>query len=341
MDDAELLAVLRPVLASELAPDEQADKLAIVGRPNRNRSSLYFVGVEGRGRVPRWVLKIPTPERLQHDLRSPLGAAEQFHTVRHLYDHLVQDGIVTTPRPIAHLAVIDGWVMEFVTGSTVADVARSTGLVCPAALVRAVEAGAMALTQLHLMEPERLIELDLAEAEQRAIAGARGQLAAAGLSVKPSWFTAVARPGTRVLGRQVLLHGDWVPENVMLSSSGVVCLDPDLSSIGWAEHDVARFVLMLFDAPLFVLAGDAPYFRPLRRRATAAFLSAYYEPGAQPSALLRPLMLAAVAARWRARHEDIARREASLRRLRRETLRRHFSSLLDEVNDPGWPLSYR
>jgi Ser/Thr protein kinase RdoA (MazF antagonist) len=133
-----------------------------------------------------------------------------------------------------------------------------------------------------------------------------------------------------VTGRRVVLHGDFVPENVLLSEGAVHCLDPDLTHRNWAEEDVARFVVMLCDAPLFVTAGMTPPVRALRQLAVSTFLQGYY--GDEPvSPLLRPLMLSLVAARWRARHEDVTLRGARFPGARQALVRRHFRAFLDEV----------
>src|SRR3954447_2971883 len=336
--ETELTAALRPVLSGELAATEE---LVVHERRQRNRSTLFFVGVPDGGRRPRWVVKVPNIERNQADLRSPLTAEAQFHTVSRLHDYLQAraGGRVSTPRPVATLPSLGAWVMEFAHGRTVADVAGPKALVRPRTLRPAMEAAALALRELHGMEEKRCVEVDLAALEEEAVTTARRHLSEAGLPARESWFGRTATSGMSVEGREVVLHGDWVPENVLLSPSTIYCLDPELTHRDLAEHDVVRFLMMLFDAPMFVVGGNAPLVHTLRSQAAGAFLSAYYAPGSPPPTL-RPLMLAALAARWRARHEDVAGRGARLRTGRQALVRRHFRSFLDEVSSLGWPVRY-
>jgi hypothetical protein len=334
MDDAELLGVLSPVLSADLRV-ATAPGFAVLRRSRRNRSVVYFVGVSGEA-APRWVVKVPAIARVQHDLTSPLAAEQQFEVMARLHSHLQRvSGPVRTPRPVAYVPDLDGLVMDYVAGPTVAAVVAGSTFhrdrVAPA-----MEAAATVLRTLHGLEPAEEVEVDLAALEREEIGTARTHLQVEGLPLKESWFVPAVASERLVVGRKVLLHGDFVPENVLLSPGGFECLDPDLTHRDWAEQDVARFVVMLCDAPLFVTAGMTPPVRALRRLAVESFLDAYYD-GEPPSPLLRPLMLSLVAARWRARHEDVALRGANLKGPRQALVRRHFRAFMDEVTAPTWP----
>lgn len=135
---------------------------------------------------------------------------------------------------------------------------------------------------------------------------------------------------------EVLLHGDFAPENVVLTPAGPCCLDPDLCERGPAEHDVVRFLVMFADAPFFVVAGRLPRVRGVRRRAVRRFLTAYYD-GSTPPPSLGPLLEAALAARWQTRHTDLLARRPRGRRTRLRLVRRHFEAVLAEVSSPTWP----
>src|SRR5690348_16768196 len=101
MDDAELLGVLAPVLSADLG--RPSSGFVVLRRSRRNRSEVYFVGVSG-SREPRWVVKVPATARVQHDLTSPLAAAEQFKVMERLHADLQRiDGPVRTPRPVAYV----------------------------------------------------------------------------------------------------------------------------------------------------------------------------------------------------------------------------------------------
>ncbi|MDX6324771.1 MAG: hypothetical protein QOK15_1125, partial [Nocardioidaceae bacterium] len=301
MDDTELLGLLAPVLAADAGTASSAG-FAVVRQSRRNRSIVYFVGLLGSD-VPRWVVKVPSTARVQHDLTSPLAAETQFAVMERLHTDLGR-GSVRTPRPVAYVPELDAVVTEFVDGSTVAAVV-SEGLVRRSQVAPALEAAATTLRALHELSPVEDVEVDLAGVEREAIGAARTHLQVESLPIKESWFRPAGTSSRLVVGRRVVLHGDFVPENVLLTTDSSYCLDPDLTHRDWAEQDVARFVVMLCDAPLFVTAGVTPPVRALRRLAVTTFLTAYY--GGQPaSPLLRPLTLSLVAARWRARHEDVS-----------------------------------
>jgi aminoglycoside phosphotransferase (APT) family kinase protein len=304
--------------------------------PARRRSSVLFLGPAGGNQVCRWVLKRPNSQSRQVDLQAPLPAADQYDALQRLHRHLTQQGgSVRTPRPVALVPEIDAYVMEYVPGPTVAALLTPATLLHPGALLEAVEAAARVLRAVHSLAAPLPATVDLGVLDRRTAAEARDALTRVALPTNERWFSPSVAD-RRASTTTVLLHGDFCPENVLLSPSGPVCLDPDLCVRDWPEHDVVRFLLMLADAPLFVAGTDVPAVQRLRRRTTTAFLDALY--GAQPwPELLRPLMLLAVAARWSTRRTDLARRTPPLRRVREALLRRHFSTLLDEVSSPAWP----
>lgn len=332
LEPLELLERLRPVLAGEV-PAEDLHRLVVLRTgPARRRSSLYFVGLAGSDTC-RWVVKRPTSESQQDDLTSPLPADLQFSALQRLHGHLrSQSGGMATPRPVAMLPQVDAYVMEYVPGPTVTDLMRPGAVVDPDRLLDSVSVAGRLLRAVHALEPPKPDLIDLAELSERCTSSAERVLRGAGLPVRRQWLTGDFGSG-EITGYEVLLHGDYAPENVVLSPTGVVCLEPDLAQRGWAEHDVVRFVLMLADAPFFVTGTEVPAVGRLRRRASAEFLESYYGGSNLPESL-RPLMLRSLAARWSTRHTDVTRRRPRLGRARQALLHRHFTRLLNEVSAP-------
>jgi aminoglycoside phosphotransferase (APT) family kinase protein len=332
--ESAVLASVGPALAEELLPSRPEDLVIVREAPVRRRSSLYFLGV-GAASECRWVLKRPHSQTRQPDLPSPLSAAHQFASLQRLHDHLQRTGgRVATPRPVAYVAELDGYVMEYVAGPTLTALITPRAVLQPRRLLAGVAEAAAVLEAVHSLEPAPADVVDVPDLVRDVATRSRRLLASAGLPLRERWFVTAAAPRTAI-ARTVLLHGDFAPENIVLSPSGPYCLEPDLGERGWPEHDVARFLLMLFDAPLFVVAGDVPPVRRLRRAAADRFLLELYRGGA-PSPILRPLLVGALAARWAMRHTDVVARDPGLRPARELLLRRHFGRLLDEVSSPDW-----
>jgi len=330
VNEAEVLEHVREALVGQV-PAADLERLVVVRTgPSRRRSSLYFVGLAG-GDTCRWVVKRPTSQSQQDDLTSPLPAPLQYSALQRLYLHLhgLDDGMAT-PRPIALLPDIDAYVMEYVPGPTVTDLILPRAVADPGRLLDSAVVAGRLLRAVHALEPPKSDLIDLRKLQQDTSTRAQRLLAAAGLPVRDHWF-GVDLVSTTTTGSEVLLHGDYAPENVVLSPTGVVCLEPDLVERGWREHDVVRFLLMLADAPLFVAGTEVPVVRRLRRRVSAQFLDSYYEGPSRPESLPH-LMLVSVAARWSTRHTDVTRRSPRLGRARQLLLHRHFTRLLDEVS---------
>jgi aminoglycoside phosphotransferase (APT) family kinase protein len=239
---------------------------------------------------------------------------------------------MATPRPVALLPEVDAYVMEYVPGPTVTDLMRPRAAVDPDRLLDAVLVAGRLLQAVHALEPPKPDLIDLTRLHEHTASRAQQLLRTAGLPMRAAWSGAEPVSST-ITGSVVLLHGDYAPENVVLSPTGVVCLEPDLAERGWPEHDVVRFLLMLADAPLFVAGTEVRAVRRLRHRASAQFLESYYGGTSRPESL-RPLLLMSLAARWSTRHTDVTRRNPRLARARQLLLHRHFTRLLDEVSAP-------
>ena len=331
--DEELLRALEPVL--RLHEGVAPGAMVVLRRMVRRRSVLYFVGSVADPETCRWVVKAPTVEAQRLGIRPPMSAADQLAAVQRLHEFLSHgDGRLGAPRPVGLLPEVDALVMECVDGRSLWELVGLRALLDPAALLAGVRASAVALRHLHGIAPTRVLTADLGALHRAVAADSAAALRGVGLQVQERWLPPAedARPTP---GCDVLLHGDWAPENVMLTGEGVMCLDPELTDRGWAEHDVARFLLMLLDRPVFLVSEQSIRGRRLRSAATAAFVSAYY--GAQPvSPLLRPLLLREVSRRWAVRHSDLQGAAPRLFQARQWLLRRYFTALLDELGDPRW-----
>ncbi|WP_162308107.1 aminoglycoside phosphotransferase family protein [Segeticoccus rhizosphaerae] len=335
-----VLGSLQTALSEEVKHGD-LERLVVIRTSSRRRSVLYFVGLASDPTSCRWVVKRPNVTIRQDDLASPLHATAQYEGLRRLHDGLARaGGAVRAPRPLAYLAEIEAFAMEYVPGHAITELMGPRALLDDDTLLRAVGAAAGALRAVHSIQAPQSSHLDLPDLERRALARGARLLESAGLPGHGQWFARTHELTPISAGSRVLLHGDFAPENVVLSSATVYCLDPDLTQEDWAELDVVRFLLMLFDAPLFVAGGGLRQAQWLRRRATATFLDAYYG-GAPWSGALRPLMVLSLITRWATRDAGITERAPRLAVGRRLLVRRHFMSLLDEVASPSWPAAHR
>lgn len=330
LDEGELLVNLERALSAE---GGVPGTLAVARRIVRRRSSIYVVGVEDGGSVASsWVVKRPSAGAGRLGIRGPMDAAEQYAALQRLYNFLAAgDARFTAPRPVALLPELEALVMEFVEGRSVWDLAVPSALLRPAALREGVRTAALALRHLHTNQPRGTEPVDLVEVEAEAAATSREALRSIGVRAQDGWY----RPSGQlsVSGKLVLLHGDWAPENVLLDDDRVYLLDPELTDYGWPEHDLARFLLMLWDRSIFVALGAAPRVRQLRQDLTSVFLTTYY--GSEPvSPLLRPLLLREVSQRWAVRHQGVDRSSALALPTRLLLIRYYFGGLVGEISDP-------
>lgn len=334
--EQEVLESLRRALAPEL-PSDELGRLRVEPGPPRRRSALYFAGLGDVPRPYRWVVKQPYVDRRQEDLTSPLAAAEQFEALERLHAHLLAHGDgIAAPRPVAMLPELGGYVMEFVPGASVRDLVTARALLDPEPLLLGIDAAARVLHAVHSLEPAQPEVVDVTDLRAATARHAPGLLSGTGVAADGLFsYDTPPAPETDVDGC-VVLHGDFAPENTLVADSGVYCIDADLASKGPAAVDVARFVTMLFEVPLFLRGADVPQIQELRRRAAVRFLDGYYRGGRGPSSL-QPMVLLLLASRCRTRHADLADRGLRLAALRRSVLRRHFGKVLREVAEPGWP----
>ena len=347
MDDALVLESLAEVLAASLARTEgnllvtpRAADLVVRRRDvARRRSSMYFVGTRDE-QQPRWVVKEPHPEVTQLGLRPPVPAADQLVALQRLHGHLRDDEAFHCPMPLGLLAGHSAFAMTFVRGRPVSQAARSAPLGSRGSdLMFGMHCAAMALQRVHGVDAvtERVLDID---EEQSLLESARTTLEGCAVHPDDAWFQ--PRLAGPVRARELTLHGDWAPENVLVGPEGVHILDPELAVRGLPEQDLARFLVMLFDPPVFTVAGRLSSVRRGRRNAARTFLQSFGL-SSDDAAVLRPVLVNAICARWAVR-EGYMRAEShraggELLRTRRALVRAHFASLLDEVTT-SWPQVY-
>ena len=297
VEEATVLAMLSDALEAGRIAGAQ---LRVVRAQSRRRSDLWFVGVRGEHGC-RWVVKRPQTASVQDDLHPPMSSSQQLAALRRMSSHLAAEGgRITCPTPVAGLPDINAYAMEHVAGAHIAGLMTPAVVVAPGRLLAAMSTAAQVLQAVHRL---------------------------------PAAPSDVARPGTVDL-QQVVLHGDFAPENVLLSGSGAAVLEPDLTHRGSPDVDVVRFLTMLYDAPVFVLGADQGVVQRVRRRAAAEFLATFYGPDG-PSPGVANLLAESLAARWETRHKDCLRRRPALTSARLALLRRHFDAVLRETGDRG------
>lgn len=226
--EAELLRRVRPLLAGEIGVEAARNVMVLHTGPSRRRSSLYFLGLDGH---PQWVVKQPHRDSQQADLPAPRSAATQYDALCRLYAHLGQGSLAragcpfATPCPVGFLPELDAYVMEFVPGPTMTGLIRPRTVVRPGVLLSAVTSAGELLRAVHALEPAEPEDVDLGGLGGGTVVAARRVLDAAGLPAHERWFAPSGGSGTTRAPR-VLLHGDFAPENVVLSRSACAASSP-------------------------------------------------------------------------------------------------------------------
>jgi aminoglycoside phosphotransferase (APT) family kinase protein len=333
-------SVVAPLHAALLAAGEirPTDDLTLVSRVERRRSTLYFVALAADPRSSRWVVKQPSTHVRQPDLRSPLTAQEQYDALAALRNVLDLHGApFSAPRPLAVLPEVGAFAMEFVAGRSIPQLLGPRALVNPQPLADAITSAATLLQLIHRVDRNASSTIASDLNAEEALGDARRVLEQVRLPHRRSWFDNRAPDRTPLGEPPVLLHGDFAPENVVIASGTLNCLDPELAVRGPAEIDVVRFLTMLCDAPPFVVTAGAGPMRNFRRRLAADFVRAYYGPNGPPNRL-QPMLVQSLVRRWAQRHEHVGERGARAAFARKTLLRVYFSRLLSEVSsDIRWP----
>lgn len=293
-----------------------AAALAVERQRLAGRSNIYVVGLSAPGqRGPRWLVKQPNPSWSQDDVANPLSAQQEFEALGRLHEHFTTLGVpFRAPEPVALLPDVDAVVMEFVDGTTVKDLLHYGSLLGPARLLDGLAASGTFLRHLHSLEPLPDVEVDLADLAHDVLAVAEEKLGPLGLDLPGSVRrTLLQVPGERVRSRQVRLHGDFGPANILLARDGsTVGLDASLEAVGVPEDDLVRYVALTSGIIRLAPELAVPPLAVVRRRMETRLLEAYYGTTTWP-ALFELKYLHQLCRRWCRLRELAAQNESSAR----------------------------
>jgi aminoglycoside phosphotransferase (APT) family kinase protein len=137
------------------------------------------------------------------------------------------------------------------------------------------------------------------------------------------------------MAARVLLHGDFVPANLILTGpDAVTMIDPSLTETGLPHDDLARFINVMTTDKLFVGGLVVPALRRLRRDLDRRFRDAYAadEPGDRIVLELR--LMRQYVLRWHRRREfELPAMHPVSRWARSRVIDLHRRSLLGECGE--------
>lgn len=300
-----VVSALAQVLPGSLA---DGGDLRIERRRLARRSDIHVVATQDphadgrKGSVHAWAVKQPHPEwHEDNDIDEPLTSSEEYRALCRLHEHFaLLDGPFRVPAPLAHLPELDGFAMEYVRGVTIKELLSYASLVRPRRLVAAVRSAGMLLSQLHTLDVLPAVELEVGALARTVLSLEEDRLRPVGLALPDEVRrTLTDLPPGVVVSRQVRLHGDYGPGNLVLAEDGsTVLLDPALSDVGAPEQDLARFLTLLSGIIRFAPELAVPRLAVARHRLEREFLGGYYGSTERPL-LLELALLAQLVPRWR------------------------------------------
>jgi aminoglycoside phosphotransferase (APT) family kinase protein len=263
------------------------------------RSTIYFLGTADRPDQCRWVVKQSRTSWRQDDLASPVTAEWEFAQLSRLAAYFKElDGPARVPEPIAALPSLRAFAMAYVPGGALSDLLSSRSHLRPAALMDGVGRAAGFLRRLHDIQALPARSVALGREAQGVLALMERSLGPAGLAAPPAVARALrAVPDRTEVTRQVWLHGDFTPANLLLPDDRtIVGIDIDLQRTGSPEDDLARFVAFTSGAMPFM--GDVALPAPLRRHRSLEFRLMEAYGGDISVAVLELRLLAHLSLRW-------------------------------------------
>jgi aminoglycoside phosphotransferase (APT) family kinase protein len=326
--------VLGPLSAALHAAGQPHGRLVLTRRPQlHTRSTIYFVGdADQRDRGCRWVVKQPNTGARQEDLPHPLDARWQYTVLRTLEAHYEPVAPkLRVPRPVAFLEDSGALAMEYASGIEVDSLLRPRSIFSARALLESIALAGRFLRHLHAFEPPH-------HALVRPCALGEEMLALVDETMRPAGFLPPVElstvleqlPETAARATTVRLHGDFAPVNMIVEGgTAVTGLDISFSDVGFPEDDLARFLMMLATARLFVAGAGARSTLALRHRAQSALLRGYYGE-ARTSVLLEMRFIRQLCLRWLRRCMARIESKPHLADVRRRVVDRHFEALLRE-----------
>jgi len=245
------------------------------------------------------VVKQPRTTWSQDDIPSPAEAEREFAglvRLADLFDRVREPARV--PVPVALLPELGAFAMTYIHGSALSDLLNARSLLRPGALLDGVARAALSLRVLHQIEslPEQAV--NLAHEAGEVLGMIDKKLGPAGLTVPASVTEALdVVPRRTVSTRQVWLHGDFTPMNILLPDERTVApIDIQLENTGAPEHDLARFVAFTSGAMPFLIDAALPW-RLRRHDPVAAHFTHSYGAGFSP-AVLELSLLCQLSGRW-------------------------------------------
>jgi len=298
------------------------------------RSSVLFVEPagpdDGRSRL---VVKQPRADWRQDDLASPVLAEQEFRALTRLHAHFrAQGGRLRVPAPAALLPEVDAFVMEYVAGRSLRELLTYRSLLRPAPLLDGLAAAAEFIAAVHDVETLPGRQVDLQREAQTVIAVVEQKLRPVGLML-PRRVTEILHQVPRIVvdARQVWLHGDFGPENIILAEDGsTVGIDAALDTVGLPEDDLVRFIALMSGAIRFAPELFAPALSRIRRRLEEQLLGGYYGTTSYPP-LFELKLIDQLARRWlRLREHAQQHRQRSLLPVRLRVIEAQIRLLTEE-----------
>lgn len=299
--DVSAQQILRAVGRYLVETEPDAEDLILVRSPWISaRSRIYQLAT--RGGEPRFVVKFPAPNQPSLDSQPPLSAAAQFAALQRARALLEGEDAHAVARPVALLHEPDGLIVQYVPGATVSKVIKRC-IWEPARAHRAAAAAGDALRRLHRRAQRPARDTSLSDLVDDILEVEASTLSPIGLQLPAEVRRPLdSVPALTLTTRRVLLHGDYVAPNLILTRADeVTMIDPVLASEGLPEDDVTRFLTVLSSAPVFV---PGALLRPLgarRRDLERAFLEGYGD--ADQPVILELRLIRQHVLRWRRRRE--------------------------------------
>jgi len=304
--------VVVQALAGALAEaDPRPWELSVERQRMSGRSRMFVVRGTAGDVDTRWVVKQPHTDWTQDDLGNPLTAEQEFDALQRLHEHFAPSlSPYRVPRPVALLPDVDAFAMEHVTGPNLKDLLTYNSVMRPAQLLGGLEAAGGFLKELHDLEKLPPVYVDLRDEAKEVLAVAEEKLHPLGLDLPERVSRTLSEVDSQELEcRQVWLHGDFGPSNVLLAQDGtIVGIDASLDTVGQPEDDLVRFVALVSGIIRLAPEVAAPPLARVRRELESRLLGSYYGTKTWPL-LFEVRYLHQLARRW-CRLRELAQQNA-------------------------------
>jgi hypothetical protein len=323
----------------ESLADALAQALRSAGATAPDVAPSADVVVTGRSTLHRFVdrttdeqylVKCPIVVSGWVDTHDVLPTEAQFEALELAYRWQAEEDRHAVVRPVALLPAHDAFAMEWAPGRTVLQTINRS-LIAPRAASAAVRDAGDFLRRFHRHGRMEDQQVSLAGPVQEIRDLVAGPLRDAGLQLPQRVSAALdGLGGKTVVQPRALLHGDYVPSNLIVRGREVVMIDPLLADVGPMVDDVARFLTVLSSNTAFLPGTVLRPVRRLRRSLETAFRSAYGI--GDGDALLELRLLHQHLLRWLRRRENSRLRGAApLLAARNRLIDRHMRALILET----------